>query len=237
MVTGASSGIGEAIAEVLARDGAHVVCLDLPSAGDRLAAVANRIGGTTLQLDVTAPDAGERLVEHLTERFGGVDVVVHNAGITRDKTLAGMDAARWDAVVAVNLAAQEAIDDALLAAGALRRGGRIVGVASTSGIAGNRGQTNYALTKAGVIGRVRALAPVLAEHGATANAVAPGFIETEMTAAMPVGVREVGRRLYALSQGGRPVDVAEAVSFLAAPDAGWVTGQTLRVCGLSLVGA
>jgi len=237
LVTGASRGIGEAIAEVLARDGAHVVCLDLPAAGDRLAAVANRVGGTTLQQDITAPDAGARIVEHLTERFGGVDVVVHNAGITRDKTLAGMDAARWDSVVAVNLAAQEAIDDALLAAGTLHRGGRIVGVASTSGIAGNRGQANYALTKAGVIGRVRALAPVLAEHGATANAVAPGFIETEMTASMPVGVREVGRRLNALSQGGLPVDVAEAVSFLAAPDAGWTSGQTLRVCGLSLLGA
>lgn len=237
LVTGASRGIGEAIAEVLARDGAHVVCLDLPAAGDRLAAVANRIGGTTLQQDITAPDAGQRIAEHLAERFGGVDVVVHNAGITRDKTLAGMDAAHWDAVVAVNLAAQEAIDDALLQARTLRRGGRIVSVASTSGIAGNRGQTNYALTKAGVIGRVRALAPVLAEHGATANAVAPGFIETDMTASMPVGVREVGRRLNALSQGGQPVDVAEAVSFLAAPDTGWVTGQTLRVCGLALVGA
>lgn len=238
VVTGAARGIGAAIAEVLARDGATVVCVDLPRAGDELARVANRVGGTALPLDVADDDAPTALVEHLLARHGGVDVVVHNAGVTRDRTLRGMDDARWDLVLSVNLVAVERIDTALLAREALRPGGRVVCLSSAvGGIAGNRGQTNYGASKAGVIGHVEGLAPRLAASGSTANAVAPGFIETEMTARMPFGPREVGRRLAALGQGGLPVDVAEAVAFLAAPDTTWVNGRTLRVCGLSLIGA
>jgi 3-oxoacyl-[acyl-carrier protein] reductase len=237
LVTGASRGIGAAIARVLARDGAHVVCLDVPAQGDALQRVANEIGGTTLQLDITAEDAPERLTSHLHERHGGVDVVVHNAGITRDKTLANMDRSWWDAVIAVNLTSQERIDDALLGDGVLNDGGRIVCVSSMAGIAGGKGQTNYAASKAGVIGHVEALAPTLAERKGSINAVAPGFIETDMTGAMPLVPREFGRRLNSLSQGGLPVDVAEAIAFFASPAAVGANGNTLRVDGQHLIGA
>jgi 3-oxoacyl-[acyl-carrier protein] reductase len=237
LVTGASRGIGEAIAATLSRDGAAVVALDVPAAGEALTAVANRIGGSALQLDLTAGGAPAALAAHLRERHGGVDVVVHNAGITRDRTLARMSEDEWDSVIAVNLAAQERVNAELLDRDVLRPGGRIVCVSSVSGIAGNRGQANYAASKAGVIGMVEALAPVLAERPATINAVAPGFIETRMTAAMPRFTREAGRRMNSLSQGGLAVDVAETVAWLASPGSGGVTGGVVRVCGQSLIGA
>jgi 3-oxoacyl-[acyl-carrier protein] reductase len=237
VVTGAARGIGAAIAEALARDGAHVVCADVPAAGEALSATANAVGGTSLALDVTAPDAGAVLAEHLLTRHGGVDVLVHNAGITRDKKLVNMDADRWTSVMAVNLLAPQRITAALLEAGALRDGGRVVGVSSLAGIAGNAGQTSYAASKAGVIGLVQALAPELAARAITINAVAPGFIETAMTAAIPLLTREGGRRLSSLGQGGLPVDVAETVAWFASPGSAAVTGQVVRVCGQSLLGA
>ncbi|PFG41822.1 3-oxoacyl-[acyl-carrier protein] reductase [Isoptericola jiangsuensis] len=234
VVTGAARGIGASIARTLARDGATVVCVDVPAAGESLATTANAVGGTALQLDVTAPDAGQRILDHARERHGRLDVVVHNAGITRDKLLANMKPAQWESVVAVNLAAQLRINEVLLAAGI--DGLRIVSLASTSGIAGNKGQTNYGFSKAGVIGHTRATARLLAATGGTANAVAPGFIETEMTARIPFATREVARRIPSLAQGGQPVDVAEAIAFLASPVAAGVNGQVLRVCGQHLVG-
>jgi 3-oxoacyl-[acyl-carrier protein] reductase len=237
LVTGASRGIGAAIAETLARDGAHVVALDVPQQGDALAEVANEIGGSSLQLDVTSDDAPKALADHLRERHGGVDIVVHNAGITRDKTLGRMDEDRWDSVLAVNLTSQERLNDVLLDEDVLRPGGRLVFVSSVSGIAGNRGQTNYGISKAGVIGEVMALAPIVAERPATANAVAPGFIETQMTAAMPLATREAGRRMNSLAQGGLPVDVAETIAWMASPASAGVNGNVVRVCGQSLIGA
>jgi len=236
VVTGAARGIGAAIAETLARDGARVVVVDVPAAGEQLAAVANRVHGTALQLDVTAEDAGARILEHATGRHGRLDIVVHNAGITRDKLLANMSEDKWRAVLAVNLDAQLRINQALLTSGDLTDAPRLVSLASTSGIAGNRGQTNYATSKAGVIGMVRATAPLLVPFGGTANAVAPGFIETDMTARMPALTRQVARRLSSLQQGGLPVDVAETVAFLASPPAGGIVGRVLRVCGQSMVG-
>ena len=237
VVTGASRGIGRSIAETLARDGAHVVCLDIPAQGEELARVANEVGGEAVQMDVTDADAPGTLVEYLNERHGGVDIVVHNAGITKDKTLGRMDDGQWDAVLAVNLTSQERFNDALLAGKTLRPDGRIVTVSSMSGIAGNRGQSNYAITKAGVIGTVEALAPVLAKRRATINAVAPGFIETAMTQAMPAATREAGRRMSSLAQGGLPVDVAETIAWFASPASGGVNGNVVRVDGQNLLGA
>lgn len=236
VVTGAARGIGAAIAAVLARDGARVVAVDVPAAGDGLVRTANAARGTALQLDVTSPDAGARILEHALGRHGRLDAVVHNAGITRDKLLANMTPERWDQVLAVNLESQLAINETLLTSGDFADAPRIVSIASTSGIAGNRGQTNYATSKAGVMGLVRATAALLAPFGGTANAVAPGFIETEMTARIPAVTRQIARRASSLAQGGLPVDVAEAVALLAGPTAPGIQGRTLRVCGQNLVG-
>ncbi len=237
LVTGAARGIGAAIAEVLARDGAHVVGLDIPAMSDELTAGMDAIGGSVLAVDITADDAPAQIASHLLEFHHGVDVVVHNAGVTRDKTLGRMSAELWETVIAINLTAPERIDSELFARQAVRDNGRIVCVSSISGIAGNAGQTNYSTSKAGVIGLVQAFAPPLAERGVTINAVAPGFIETQMTAAMPIGTREAGRRLNSLSQGGLPVDVAETIAWLASPASRGVTGNIVRVCGQSLLGA
>jgi 3-oxoacyl-[acyl-carrier protein] reductase len=237
VVTGAARGIGESIARVLAREGAHVVCLDVPAAGQALSTVANDISGSSLQLDLTAPEAPERFAEHVAARHGGVDIVVHNAGVLRDRTIARMEPDQWDVVLDVNLVAQQRVNEALLEQDLIPAGGRLVAVSSIAGIAGNRGQTNYATSKAGVIGIVKALAPALSTRGVTVNAVAPGVIETAMTARMPWLLREAGRRMNSMNQGGLPVDVAEAVAFLAHPGSGGITGTVLRVCGQSLIGA
>ena len=235
-VTGASRGIGAAIAEVMARDGADVIALDVPQAQEGLNEVAKKLGGKAIALDIGAADAPQKLVE-AARADGGWDVIVHNAGITRDKTIANMKEHLWQLVVNVNLSTQERINDALVESGALRAGGRIVCVSSISGIAGNMGQTNYAVSKAGVVGMVQFNAPIYAQKGITINAVAPGFIETAMTAAIPFAIREAGRRMNSMSQGGQPVDVAEAIGWFASPASSGLTGNTIRVCGQSLIGA
>ena len=237
VVTGAARGIGAAIAETLSRDGAQMIVLDVPAQGAALAEVANAVGGIAFQIDITAEDAPTRLAAHLLDRYGGADVLVHNAGITRDRSLVNMTAQEWSAVLAVNLEAQLRITAALLERAVLLEGSRVVSISSTSGIAGNRGQTNYAASKAGIIGMVQALAPTMAGRGMTINAVAPGFIETSMTRAMPLATREIGRRINSLNQGGLPEDVAEAVAWLGQPGSGGVNGQVVRVCGQSIVGA
>jgi 3-oxoacyl-[acyl-carrier protein] reductase len=236
LVTGASRGIGEQIARVLHRDGARVLGIDVPQAAEELNRVMTEIGGDTLMLDITAGDAPARIAHHVKEQYGGVDVVVHNAGITRDKRLANMKEDGFRSAIAVNLTAPERITAVLLEDGGIKPNGRIVGVASIAGIAGNLGQTNYAASKAGVIGLVDALAPEL-EDGITVNAVAPGFIETKMTAAVPLMTREVGRRLNAMSQGGKPVDVAETIAWYANPASTAVNGNVVRVCGQMMLGA
>lgn len=235
LVTGASRGIGEAIAHVLARDGAHVICLDVPQQQADLDRVASEIGGSALGLDITAADAGEK-IKSAAAKQGGLDVIVHNAGITRDKTLANMKPELWDLVININLSAAERINDYLLANNGLNANGRIVCVSSISGIAGNLGQTNYAVSKAGVIGLVKFTAPIL-KNNITINAVAPGFIETQMTAAIPFAIREAGRRMNSMNQGGLPVDVAETISWFAATGSTGINGNVVRVCGQSLLGA
>jgi 3-oxoacyl-[acyl-carrier protein] reductase len=235
LVTGASRGIGEAIARTMARDGAHVICLDIPAQDADLQRVAGEIGGSVLALDITAADAGEKIKEFSAGK-GGLDVIVHNAGVTRDKTLANMKENLWDMVLNINLSAAERINDYLLENEGLNANGRIICVSSISGIAGNLGQTNYAASKAGVIGLVKFTAPVL-KNGITINAVAPGFIETQMTAAIPLAIREAGRRMNSMQQGGQPVDVAEAIAWFANPASTGVNGNVVRVCGQSLLGA
>jgi 3-oxoacyl-[acyl-carrier protein] reductase len=234
LITGASRGIGEAISSTLAREGAHVVGLDVPALTDDLKRVMERLGGEAIELDIAAPEAPAAIAGRFPQ---GLDVLVHNAGVTRDRTLAKMPAERWSELMEINLCSQERIDEVLLQADALHQNGRIVCVSSMSGIAGNAGQTNYATSKAGVIGRVAALAPELAGRGATINAVAPGFIETGMTAKMPILIREAGRRMSSLSQGGLPIDVAETIAWLAHPASTAINGNVVRVCGQNLLGA
>lgn len=236
LVTGAAGGIGMATARRLALDGLRVLCVDVPAARQPLEALAADIGGALLAADLTASDAVDELIDAI-RRLGGLDVLVHNAGITRDRTLARMAPADWDAVMAVNLTAILTIDARLEAVGLLNDGAREICLSSISGIAGNAGQTNYSATKAALIGYVAARAMALDARGGTINAIAPGFIETAMTRRMPLMVREAGRRLNSLKQGGTPEDVAEAIAFLAAPGARPLTGQVLRVCGQSLLGA
>ena len=234
LVTGAAQGIGAATARALAAEGAHVLCLDRPQEEAAATALARELGGTAVAADLSDPGSIAAVVAAVAA-LGGVDVVVHNAGVTRDRTMARMKREHWDAVLAVNLRAVLALDAALDPL--LREGGRVVCLSSIAGIAGNVGQTAYAASKAALIGWVRARARELGARGVTVNAVAPGFIETRMTAAVPVAIREAGRRLSALGQGGLPEDVAAAITFLAGPGAVGVTGQTLRVCGGAFLGA
>jgi len=235
LVTGASRGIGAAIAETLSRDGAHVICLDIPALKQDLEKIAHRLKGSSIVADITTADAPSIIAEFVREH--SLDIIVHNAGVTKDKTLARMTNNHWDVLMDINLSAMERINERLLNDNLLNEYGRIVCVSSMSGIAGNFGQTNYATSKAAVIGYVNAMQKPLAEKHITINAVAPGFIETKMTAAIPFTVREAGRRMNSLKQGGKPVDVAEAIAFFAQPQAAGITGNTIRICGQSLIGA
>ena len=230
VVTGAARGIGLATTTRLIEEGARVLMVDLGGEDGLLEQEALRLGAQHLALDITADTAGEQIREAIG---GDVDLAVHNAGITRDRTLGKMSEAHWRQAVEVNLGAVERLLHTL----PVNQGGRIVVLSSVAGLAGNFGQTNYAAAKSGLASLVRGHAPQQGDAGITLNAVAPGFIETRLTAAIPFATREGGRRLSALSQGGLPIDVAEAITFLCLPAAQHITGQTLRVCGGSYLGA
>jgi 3-oxoacyl-[acyl-carrier protein] reductase len=237
LVTGAARGIGEATARLLADEGAHVICLDRPDDDALVSKVARDIGGSVLLVDITDAEAPKKIAEELKARHGGLDIIIHNAGVTRDKTLAKMSESAWDSAVDINLGAVARITGALLEKNLVKDDGRIICLSSVAGLAGNLGQTNYSASKAGIVGYIKALAPKLAGKGITVNAVAPGFIETRLTAAIPVMIREAGRRLSNLGQGGQPRDVGEALLFLSTPAASGISGSVLRVCGGAFIGA
>ncbi len=236
LVTGAARGIGAQTSRILAREGATVIGLDLPSSDEELSEVARETNGEVLLADITEEDAPEKIARKLEDDFGGLDILVNNAGITRDKTLKYMGRDYWDSIMAVNLDGARRITQRIVEDDILNENGRIVCLSSIAGISGNKGQTNYAASKAGIIGLVQGYAEQLAEYGITVNAVAPGFIETRLTEEMPVAVREVARRMNNLNQGGQPEDVGQMVTFLSTPGAQGITGEVIRVCGGSLVG-
>lgn len=237
LVTGGARGIGKEIARLLAQEGAHTVILDIPQSEEVASKVAQELGVDLLLEDITDKDSPETIANFFKEKYGGIDIVVHNAGVTRDKTLKNMSKDYWDQAVDINLGAAIRINDHLLSSGVLNDNGRIVCLSSVSGIAGNRGQTNYSAAKSGLISYVDRLGHQVAKRGITVNAIAPGFIETRLTAAMPAANREVARRMNALSQGGQPEDVAQGVLFLTTPGSVGLSGNTIRICGGMLIGA
>ena len=237
LVTGASRGLGAADMRTLARDGATVIGLDVPPLEADLKALAEELGGGYVVGDITSPEAPAEIAAYIKEHHGGVDIVVHNAGITRDKRLRNMKPENWNLVVDISVGAPQRITDHLLDAGLINDGGLVVGIASIAGIAGNNGQTNYASAKAGVIGWIQSLAARAADRGIRANVIAPGFMETEMVKTIPLGIREAGRRMNSMSQGGQPVDVAEAITWLASPGSAAVSGNVIGVNGQMLLGA
>ena len=234
LVTGASRGLGEAMARTLHRDGATIIGLDVPPLQTDLDALMKELDGSSIIADITADDAAETIAASLKD---GVDFVIHNAGITRDKRLKNMKAENWSKVVEVSVGGPERVTAHLLEEGLIREGGRVIGISSIAGIAGNNGQTNYGAAKAGVIGWVQDLAVRTADKNITVNSIAPGFIETDMVKTIPLGIRTAGRMLSSLSQGGQPVDVAEAIAWYCNPGSGNISGNVVRVCGQGFLGA
>jgi 3-oxoacyl-[acyl-carrier protein] reductase len=233
IVTGASRGIGKTIAEQLAKQGALVIAA---ARGDNAGLVAEEIrtaGGRAeaVALDVTEPGAAEKLVGSVLERHSRIDVLVNNAGITRDQLLLRMKREDWDAVLATNLTAAFTLTQAVLKPMIRQRGGRIICISSVVGQSGNAGQANYAASKAGLIGFTKALALEVASRGITANVVAPGLIETEMTRALTEQARDEWASRIPLRRLGTPGDVASAVCFLASDEASYITGHVLAVNG------
>lgn len=237
LITGASRGLGAAMARTLHRDGATIIGLDVPALKADLDTVMNELGGTSIAEDITAEDAPKVIAAAVKAAHGGVDIVVHNAGITRDKRLKNMKTENWNLVIDISVGAPQRITAELLKQKLIRKGGRVIGISSIAGIAGNNGQTSYGTAKAGVIGFVQDLSKRVAKDGITVNAIAPGFIETDMVKTMPLGIREAGRRLSSLSQGGQPIDVAEAIAWYANPGSSAISGNIVRVCGQALIGA
>jgi 3-oxoacyl-[acyl-carrier protein] reductase len=230
LVTGASGGIGRAIAAALARQGARLALSG--TRVDQLEALAAQIGGAAvLPARLDAPDEVEALVPRAVEALGGLDILVNNAGITRDNLGLRMKDEEWEAVLAVNLSAAFRLARAALRPMMKARSGRIISVTSVVGHMGNPGQANYAAAKAGLAGMTRALAAEVAARGVTVNCVAPGFIETAMTDALPDAVRDGLLARIPAGRLGTGADVAAAIVFLASDEAAYVTGQTLHVNG------
>ena len=232
LVTGASGGIGSAIARALATQGARLALSG--SNADKLAAFAAELGGdhVTLVCDLSDAEAVDALVPRAVEALGGtLDILVNNAGITRDNLLMRMKDEEWDAVIRVNLEATFRLMRAAAKPMMKQRFGRIVPITSVVGVTGNPGQTNYAATKAGIIGMTKSVAQELASRGVTANCVAPGFIATAMTDTLPDAQKDALNARIPMGRMGEGGDIAAAVAYLASREAGYVTGQTLHVNG------
>jgi 3-oxoacyl-[acyl-carrier protein] reductase len=231
IVTGSARGIGRVIAEAFARQHANVVISDLDQSAVDI--VVSEIGGTAfgVQANVTKSAEVESLFEKTIEKFGRVDILVNNAGITRDTLMIRMDEKDWDMVLDINLKGAFLVTKAAARIMMKQRYGRIVNISSVIGLSGNAGQANYAASKAGLIGLTKSAAKELCTRGITVNAVAPGFIETEMTAKMPDAARQAILSQVLINRPGTPVDVAQAVLFLASEEASYITGQVLAVDG------
>ncbi|MFW5815366.1 MAG: 3-oxoacyl-ACP reductase FabG [Wenzhouxiangella sp.] len=230
LVTGASRGIGQAVARRLAADGAKVFGTATSPAGAET--VSAELGeGRGLTLDVTDPGSIDRALDAIVQRAGAVTVLVNNAAITRDQLLMRLKDEDWDAVIAANLTGAMRMARACLRGMLKARRGRIIGISSVVGYAGNPGQANYAAAKAGLAGFSRALAHEVGSRGITVNVIAPGFIDTDMTRALTPEQRERLQGTIPLGELGRPEDIAGCAAFLAGPDGRYITGQTVHVNG------
>lgn len=236
VVTGGAGGIGSATVKRLASEGATVIIADIPQMEERATVLLTETV-SFMGADLTDEAARKQLLETIKEKHGRIDVLINNAGITRDKTLKNMPEHYWDDLIAINLTAVINLTEDALEMGLIPEGGRIISTSSISGIAGNFGQTNYTATKAALIGYSASKAKELKAKGITINAIAPGYIETEMVKTMPLMTRIFAERLTSLAQAGKPEDIAEAMAFLAHPGSQSINGQVLRVCGGSFLGA
>ncbi|MBV6806870.1 3-oxoacyl-ACP reductase FabG [Xanthomonas axonopodis pv. cassiae] len=232
LVTGASRGIGAAIADTLAAQGATVIGTATSASG--AAAIGERLaahGGHGRELNVTDATAVDGLIDAIGKEFGAISILVNNAGITRDNLLMRMKDDDWQAIIDTNLTSVFRTSKAVMRGMMKARKGRIINIASVVGVTGNPGQTNYAAAKAGIIAFSKSLAKEIGSRGVTVNVVAPGFIDTDMTKALPDEARTALLQQIALGHLGEPEDIANAVTFLAGPTARYITGETLHVNG------
>jgi len=236
VVTGGAGGIGSATVKRLASEGTTVIIADIPQMEEKAKSLISD-SVSFLGADLTDETARKKLLQTIKEKHGHIDILINNAGVTRDKTLKNMPEHYWDKLIAINLTAVINLTEDALKMGLIPEGGRIINTSSISGIAGNFGQTNYTATKAALIGYGAKRSETLKEKGITINAIAPGYIETEMVKTMPLMTRILAERLTSLAQAGKPEDIAEAMAFLAHPGSQAINGQVLRVCGGSFLGA